>query len=186
MPVLTAFPCTGCQCGVQISTKECGYFGKHSTQLTSNGCAPVCRGQGPFYATRKSDQERTPSNSSEHFNFIGTYRGLCCYCALKTGLHLKSFLSAGCYACKRRRHLVMVVTEFARLKRWRSGDAIPATALPTGRWAALPHSLVDTIIAMAINGSSRSPFFLSTLKADAANLGILPPRAPDRAPFLKG
>ena len=161
MPVLIAFPCTGCQCAVQTGLIECigstddtelHYTGQHSSQLTSNGCADVCRGQGTFYATRKPDQERPPPYS-EHFNFLGIYCGMCCYCALKKGLNLDSFFSVGCYDCKRRRHLVMMATEFARLKKRRSGSAVEAWS--TDRWAGLPDSLIDVIIAMAIDGRSR-------------------------------
>jgi hypothetical protein len=73
---------------------------------------------------------------------------MCCFCALEEGLNYDSFSSVGCYDCKRRRLLEMMVTEFLKLKKKISGSEVQTWH--TAGWAGLPDSLIDHIIAKVI------------------------------------
>ena len=77
---------------------------------------------------------------------------MCCYCALRRGLCIESFFSVGCYECKDRRHLVIKVREFAKLKRKATGSDVQAW--PSHGWAGLPESLIDHIMTMAVGRES--------------------------------
>jgi hypothetical protein len=81
----------------------------------------------------------------DHFNFSGVFSGLCCFCARMKGFCHDSFVDIACYHCKRR---VVVLEEFAKLKR-NSVKNQDATWAEQG-WAALPDSIIDTILHFAL------------------------------------
>jgi hypothetical protein len=97
-------PCFFCDCAVQgdifpcmelryVAEEDCQNTalktGRRLSQLASSTFAVLCRGQGKFYATQRPVEEITPP-TNEHFKFNGIIGGMCCFCALRSGLIIES------------------------------------------------------------------------------------------------
>jgi hypothetical protein len=71
--------------------------------------------------------------SLTHYNFDGSLSGLCCFCAINTGIPKDMFKA--CYNCEQKES---VRAEFARLYKIRASSEC--------QWAALPAVVLDKII----------------------------------------
>jgi hypothetical protein len=116
-----------------------------STELDSNRFWAYCRGQGSFYGVEPADIYAAPKRFDTHFNFSGAYTGMCCYCALTRGYNMGSFISVGCYHCKRNE---MLIKEFSKLKK-RRGD-VSSISWSTCGWGGLSDSVIDLILQMVV------------------------------------
>jgi hypothetical protein len=150
MPTYPVIPCKNCSAAIQedsfLSSKKSFHADvfkrNYSSELDSEDFAHYCRGQGSFYSFPKG-KFALPLNGS-HFNFSGTYIGLCCYCALGSGYSLVSFNDVGCYHCKTR---CMLIREFSKLKH--QGRGRDGSWEACG-WAGLSDSLIDFILRMIV------------------------------------
>ena len=79
---------------------------------------------------------------------------MCCYCALRSGLHPDSFLAVGCYHCKERKisEELALVAEFAKLKLQSSAVCL---------WAGLSGDLIDKIMRSVIDPKDLAPVTFS-------------------------
>ena len=151
MPTYPIFRCKGCNCAVQMQNDEvCAAsvaFGGRtliSSELDSERFADYCKGQGSFYAEKPVNLYDCSKRFQTHFNFSGLYEGMCCYCALGRGLYSGSFVSVGCYQCKRSEALLR---EFSKLKLRGSDDVI--SWISCG-WSGLSDSVIDLIMKMVV------------------------------------
>lgn len=129
-------------------------FSDHSnvmvtSELESDDFVNNCRGQGSRYSEKCTETTVQLQNKQEdfHFNFMGEYKGLCCFCAVRIGLSSLSFADISCYHCKRRD---MLYREFSKLRVAR-GSAAPCW--DTHGWGALSDALIEYILAMALNNN---------------------------------
>ena len=134
-----------------VSCKQCG-AGIRQYTAASN----VCKGQGSLYANRGSDsvgetQIFPPPSPDSNWTFQGCYSHMCCYCALRSGLHPDSFLAIGCYHCKERKSLALVA-EFAKLRLQSSAVCL---------WAGLSGDLIDKIMRSVIDPKDLAPVTFS-------------------------
>lgn len=156
MPTYPIFHCRVCDSAVQIeSSATRGMFPTQgfskqlllSCELDSDDFAKYCRGQGRFYANPPPSIYISPVGQN-HFNYSGTFHGLCCYCALGEGLCPESFRDVGCYQCKRR---ALVVKEFSKLK-----DVVcHSSSWEANGWSGLSNSLIDYILGMLVGEKTK-------------------------------
>ncbi len=162
------FPCSVCSAYVQLKWESVERYympnvSKYNisklttgtlmitSELESDDFANNCRGQGSKYSNKASlySLKSPVEESDEHFNFSGTFKGVCCFCAVRMGLSSVSFQEISCYHCKQRN---MLFLEFYRLRRVRnSSDGENAPSWETHGWGALSDTLIDYIIALATN-----------------------------------
>ena len=141
--------CTRCNCAVQSGGNTDNRFAfvgtddQRSSELGSERFIDFCRGQGKFYSTQRPENDLLPPVSG-HFNFAGFFIGMCCHCALRRGLCIESFISVGCYHCKRR---YFVWTEFSKLKK-KKGNGASLQAWASNGWGGLSDNLIDHILKM--------------------------------------
>ncbi len=196
MPTYPIFHCKVCDSAVQMESSAsknmfpvCG-LGRNllfSRELDSEEeFVKYCRGQGRFYAINNNNNNNPQQQLSSlsyyasspvgqnHFNYSGTFQGLCCYCALGRGLCSESFQDVGCYHCKRR---ALVVKEFSKLKvvlrrggaaAAASGGATTTTTVAAAKasssswesngWAGLSNPLIDHILKMLVGEKTRLVF----------------------------
>jgi hypothetical protein len=162
MPTYPIFRCRVCDGAVQMeSNANKDMFPSHglskkslfSSELDSDDFSKYCRGQGKFYSEPPRSVFASPVGA-HHFNYSGTFHGLCCYCALGKGLCSESFRDVGCYHCKRRS---LVVREFSKLKVLKPNGKQAASWEASG-WGGLSNSLVDHILRMLVGEKARLTF----------------------------
>lgn len=128
-----------------------------------------CRGQGVMY-NGKAPLSVYDDNGS-HFNFAGRLSGLCCFCALKSGLSWfesdgyaplgsgfgsKLFSQLGCINCRHKEWLRSVVARIfrsgagGRKAAGRSGHDGAISTWASDGWLALPSAMLDNIIVFVI------------------------------------
>lgn len=160
MPAYPIFHCKVCDSAVQMESNASNDafpvpgLGKNllfSCELDSDEFAKYCRGQGLFYANPPRELYASPVGKN-HFNYSGTFQGMCCYCALARGLCSESFSDVGCYQCKRR---ALVVREFSRLKISRSAGLLLQPSWESNGWSGLSNSLIDHILRMLVGEKAR-------------------------------
>ena len=96
--------------------------------------ADACRGQGTCY---NEHPWQTP-NLDNHFNFLGYYTNLCCYCARQRGWNAISFRELACTPCQKEAAFAACVEAFANgIKHARCF------------WAELDKDLVNLIASFA-------------------------------------
>ena len=137
-----------------------------TSELESDDFANNCRGQGTRYANKGSHyllQGTAASHESNHYNFEGKFRGMCCFCATRTGFSFELFTDVSCYHCKQRN---MLFLEFSRLRVVRKPCTKGSSpSWETHGWGALSDTLIDYILALATNNriggdGSVDPFLL--------------------------
>ena len=137
-----------------------------TSELESDDFANNCRGQGTRYANKGSHyllQGIAASHESNHYNFEGKFRGMCCFCATRTGFSFELFTDVSCYHCKQRN---MLFLEFSRLRIVRKPCTKGSSpSWETHGWGALSDTLIDYILALATNNriggdGSVDPFLL--------------------------
>ena len=164
MPTYPIFHCKVCDSAVQMESSASkdmfpvSGLGRNllfSRELDSEEeFVKYCRGQGRFYANpHQREQLYASPVGRNHFNYSGTFQGLCCYCALGRGLCSESFQDVGCYQCKRR---ALVVKEFSRLKVFRGAGA--QASWESNGWAGLSNPLIDHILRMLVGEKTRLVF----------------------------
>ena len=144
--------CTRCGCAKQRKYREGSILPEWAddavaARFESGDFAKTCRGQGTFYKQRvQHNAGRQIPPLDAHFNFLGCFKGLCCYCALTRGWPSASFSSASCYHCRR---MAELVGTFATLKdgglRRVSGDV----------WRGLSPEIIDMILEKVLGGRPR-------------------------------
>jgi hypothetical protein len=165
------FPCSVCSAYVQLRWRE---LEKHSmpvvsqidvvgsrkpivmvtSELESDDYVNNCRGQGRKYAERCTDKGFQIvvgkwNHPDDHFNFDGLFQGVCCFCAARMDLSLTIFKDIACYHCKQRDFLFR---EFALLRVVRKATTPgQSPSWETHGWGALSDTLVDYILALALN-----------------------------------
>jgi hypothetical protein len=159
MPTYPIFQCKVCDSAVQLESAAsknafpmCG-FGRQvqfSCQLDSDDYSKNCRGQGRFYASVPSSPYASPVDQN-HFNYSGSFAGMCCYCAFGSGLCRESFEEVGCYQCKRR---YQAVREFSKLKVQKTEEG-EQTSWESSGWGGLSDSLVDLILHMVVGEKAK-------------------------------
>ena len=125
-----------------------------TAELDSDDFVNNCRGQGWRYASKASTEkvQMKPgewSNPTSHYNFEGMYEGLCCFCASRMGNMM--IREIGCYHCHQRD---MLFREFSKLSASHKTAAGPVRMAPTWEthgWGALSDTLIDYILALALN-----------------------------------
>ena len=137
-----------------------------TSELESDDFANNCRGQGTRYSNKGGHyllQGTAASHESNHYNFEGKFRGMCCFCATRTGFSFELFTDVSCYHCKQRN---MLFLEFSRLRVVRKPCTKGSSpSWETHGWGALSDTLIDYILALATNNriggdGSVDPFLL--------------------------
>jgi hypothetical protein len=117
-----------------------------TSELESDDFVNNCRGQGSKYSDRSgSSVALQQGKETHHYNFQGMFQGMCCFCAVRIGLSSLSFVDISCYHCKQRD---MLYQEFSRL---RVAQGAVAPCWESHGWGALSDTLIDYIIALALN-----------------------------------
>ena len=135
--------CTRCGCAKQRKYREGSILPEWAddavaARFESGDFAKTCRGQGTFYKQRvQHNAGRQIPHFDAHFNFLGCFEGLCCYCALTRGWAPASFSSVSCYHCRRTAELVGA---FATLK---DGGL---RRVPGDVWRGLSPEIIDMIL----------------------------------------
>ena len=163
-PIHKMLSCKQCGAGIQQSKYSTAAFRVfESSKLPLPPAASnVCKGQGSLYVNRGANSDCQtqifpPSSPNSNWTFQGCYWHMCCYCALRSGLHSNLFLAIGCYECKERksgsshiriRELALVTSEFAKLKLQPSSVCL---------WAGLSGDLINKIVHSVVDLKELAP-----------------------------